>query len=99
IEKATHEQVPGKGEAVNRSLSEVEEEIYQVRNRSPRDTLNFPIRLNNRIAALLRAVETGDARPTDQSYVVFKELSADLDVELGKLDDALNTELTRFNQD
>ncbi len=98
IDKANDPQVRSTGEVVSRSLSEVEEEIYQVRNRSPRDTLNFPIRLNNRIAALLRVVETGDARPTDQSYVVFKELSADLDIQLGKLNDALSSEVTRFNR-
>jgi hypothetical protein len=98
LDKSNDVQMRTAGEAINRSLSEVEEEIYQVRNRSPRDTLNFPIRLNNRIAALLRVVETGDARPTDQSYVVFKELSRDLDVQLSKLDDALQSELAGFNR-
>jgi uncharacterized protein YydD (DUF2326 family) len=31
-------------------LNRVEEELYQVRNRSPRDTLNYPIKLNNQLA-------------------------------------------------
>ena len=47
------------------TLAEVEEALYQVRNRSGQDPLNFPIRLNNRLAALGRSVGTGDARPTD----------------------------------
>ena len=53
----------------------MEEDLYQVRNRSNQDPLNFPIKLNNQMAALARSIETGDARPTDQSYVVFRELS------------------------
>src|SRR5204862_3654296 len=50
-------------DALTKKLSEVEEEIYQVRNQSNQDPLNFPIKLNNRIAALRRSVHTGDARP------------------------------------
>jgi len=44
--------------------------------------------LNNRLAALWRSVETGDAKPTDASYRIAKELSAELDkqmIELNKL--------------
>lgn len=69
-------------------LSFVEESLYQVRNQSGQDPLNFPIKLNNRLAALWRSVETGDAKPTDASYQIAKELSAELDkhlVDLNKL--------------
>ncbi|MFQ5689403.1 MAG: WD40/YVTN/BNR-like repeat-containing protein [Gemmatimonadota bacterium] len=69
-----------------RALSEIEEALYQVRNRSGQDPLNFPIRLNNRLAALRRSVETGDARPTDGAYRVFEELSAELDGHLKRLE-------------
>ena len=62
----------------------MEGEIYQYRNRSSQDPLNFPIKLNNKLAALQGIVESGDYRPTDQSQAVFKELSAQLDVQLGE---------------
>jgi photosystem II stability/assembly factor-like uncharacterized protein len=68
------------------TLSTIEEELYQVRNRSNQDPLNFPIKLNNQIAALMRVIETGDAKPTDQSYVVYKELTE----RLQKLKDRLD---------
>jgi photosystem II stability/assembly factor-like uncharacterized protein len=68
------------------TLSTIEEELYQVRNRSNQDPLNFPIKLNNQIAALMRVIETGDAKPTDQSYVVYKELTE----RLRKLKDRLD---------
>jgi hypothetical protein len=69
----------------------VEEDVYQVRNRSNQDPLNFPIKLNNQLAALARSIETGDAKPTDASYVVFKELSARLDALKARLDEALQS--------
>ena len=71
------------------TLSTIEEELYQVRNRSNQDPLNFPIKLNNQIAALMRVIETGDAKPTDQSYVVYKELTERLAKLKARLDAAM----------
>ena len=85
-------------DALTKKLSEVEEEIYQVRNQSNQDPLNFPIKLNNRLAALRRTVETGDARPTNASYQVFKELSAELEVQLAKFKKIKETDLAEFNK-
>ena len=62
----------------------MEEEIYQVKNRSPKDPLNYPIRPNNRLAALQRVVESAEARPTDQSYEVFELLCGELAASLGE---------------
>jgi photosystem II stability/assembly factor-like uncharacterized protein len=73
------------------SLLAVEEQLYQGRNRSGQDPLNFPIKLNNRLAALGRSVETGDARPTAAAYVVFRELSAELDRALRELERVAGT--------
>jgi len=85
-------------EALQLKLTDVEEAIYQVRNRSGQDPLNFPIKLNNKIGHLLEVVEGGeDARPTDQSYAAFKQLSAELDVQLEKLKTVLAVDLPAFN--
>jgi photosystem II stability/assembly factor-like uncharacterized protein len=78
-------------------LTVVEEEVYQVKNRSGQDPLNYPIRLNNKIAALSGVIESNDNKPTDQSYEVFKELSTELDAQLQKLQATLKTELRRIN--
>jgi photosystem II stability/assembly factor-like uncharacterized protein len=85
------------GDALANKLTAIEGEIYQYRNRSSQDPLNYPIKLNNKLAALQGVVETGDGKPTAQSYTVFKELSGRLDAELEKLDTVLNTGLPPFN--
>jgi photosystem II stability/assembly factor-like uncharacterized protein len=72
-------------------LTDLEGDLYQYRNRSSQDPLNYPIRLNNKLAALQSIVESGDARPTDQAYAVFKELSARLDRDLARLDEVVKT--------
>jgi photosystem II stability/assembly factor-like uncharacterized protein len=78
-------------------LSKVEAEIYQVRNQSSQDPLNYPIRLNNKIAALMGAVENVNGRPTAQSYEVFTELSARLDQQLSWLNGILEQDLVTYN--
>ncbi len=85
-------------EAVSEKLTAVEGEIYQYRNRSNQDPLNYPIRLNNKLAALQGSVESGDAKPTDQSYAVFKDLSARLDRQLARFDAIVKTDLPDVNR-
>ncbi|MEX1182561.1 MAG: glycosyl hydrolase, partial [Gemmatimonadota bacterium] len=85
------------GDVLTRKLGTVEEELYQVRNRSNQDPLNYPIRLNNRIAALLGVVEGVPGRPTRQSYQVFDELNEELRVQLDALHRIINDDLNEFN--
>ncbi len=68
--------------SVLEKMTAIEEALYQVKNQSAQDPLNFPIKLNNRLASLRRSIENGDARPTDGAYQVFKELSAELSMHL-----------------
>ncbi len=85
------------GEALRAKLTAIEGEIYQHRNRSSQDPLNYPIKLNNKLAALQGVVEGGDGKPTQQSDAVFKELANRLDAELARLDAALKTDVPPFN--
>jgi photosystem II stability/assembly factor-like uncharacterized protein len=78
-------------------LSAIEAEIYQVKNRSGQDPLNYPIKLNNQIAALLGVVMSTEAKPTAQSYQVFRLLSADLDAQLAKLKGLVEGSLVPVN--
>ena len=97
-EKARDQRVQQAGESLAKKLSAVEEGIYQVRNQSNQDPLNFPIKLNNQIAALRLSIETGDGRPTAQSYVVFKELSAQLDALRVSLNEIVERDLAQLNR-
>jgi hypothetical protein len=74
---------------LSEKLSTIEAEIYQVKNQSGQDPLNYPIRLNNKIAALSGVVGGTDAKPTAQSYVVFNDLSSQLDRQLQAMRGAL----------
>lgn len=81
-----------------KKITEIEQDLYQTKNQSGQDPLNFPIKLNNRLSALRRSVETGDAKPTDGAYKVFDELSKELVVQLDKLKSIQTGELPPLNQ-
>ena len=79
-------------------LTAVEETLYQTKNRSNQDPLNYPIRLNNKLSALVGVVEDTEGRPTEQSYEVFDDLSVRIDAQLATLQDLIDGDLAAFNQ-
>jgi hypothetical protein len=83
---------------LERKLAAIEGRIYQVRIQSRQDPLNYPIMLNNKLAALASVVEDGEAAPTAQDYTIFADLSRRLDQELESLNQLLEADLPPLNQ-
>jgi hypothetical protein len=98
VEKANNADAKAIAELLQKELTAVEEDVYQVRNQSNQDPLNFPIRTNNRLASLLRVVQAGEGRPTSNVGPIFEDLKAELKVETDRLQRALTTYLPRFNE-
>jgi len=82
----------------NKKLRDVEEIIIQTKIKSNQDALNYPIKLNNKIAALTGTVASADVKPTKQMYDVFEYLAGKLDAQLEKLSKIIDEELPKFNQ-
>jgi len=89
--KAAMESNKVKHKKILSQLASIEESLYQVQNQSSQDPLNFPIKLNNRLASLWRSVETGDAKPTAGAYQVTEELTKELNTYLGQLRELLTS--------
>jgi photosystem II stability/assembly factor-like uncharacterized protein len=98
LAKSTDAGLKASGQALTDKLTDVEGEIYQYRNRSNQDPLNYPIRLNNKLAALQGIVESAAYKPTDQSQAVFKDLSSRLDQQLARLNGLVETDLVELNR-
>ncbi|MDP2958973.1 MAG: hypothetical protein Q8N53_21290 [Longimicrobiales bacterium] len=86
------------GDVVKDKLLGVEAEIYQVKNQSRQDPLNFPIKINNKLAALLNGVADGDFPPTAQSRDVFDRLGGLLQEEMVRLQLIIDQDLARLNE-
>ena len=78
---------------LTKKLSAVEEELYQVKNQAHEDPLNYPIRLNNRIASLLGVVE-GNLIPRPRAPIrkaVNEELSTEVNVHVLRVQSGAET--------
>ncbi len=84
-------------DALVAKLTAVEEDLYQTKNRSPRDVFNYPIKLNNQLAVLGNLVDRGDGKPADQDYAVHDELKANLDRIVSRFDAAVGIDLPALN--
>ncbi len=91
------ENVTKAGQELVKSLSTIEERLIQVKSKSRQDPLNYPIRLDNKIAALVGVVSSVDARPTAQSYDVLEDLVEQAQVHYKKLNKVLTDDLYKFN--
>ena len=89
--------IRARADSLRRRMTAIEEAIYQTRNRSSQDPLNYPIRINNKLAALAGVVASADARPTDQSSTVFDDLSGQLQAQLEALRAIVDADVPAFN--
>ncbi len=103
LEASDDNALAGAVAALDAAASDVEGRLYQVKNRAGQDPLNFPIRVNNRLANLIGMVQRGDGRPNDGMYEVFDimverlaGLTAELDAVWANEMAAVNAELRRL---
>ena len=85
------------GDKLTTNLSDVEDDIYQVKNQSGQDPLNFPIKINNRLANLNRVINSGDGRPISNVPVLLDIFSKQLAVETGRMEAVITSDLAAFN--
>ena len=84
--------------SVSKELDQIEKALYQTKNKSAQDPLNFPIRLNNKLAAVAGIVAASDARPTNQSIEVKNELTAAIDRQLDAFKRIRSEDIPELNQ-
>lgn len=85
-------------DSVNKQMTAVEEALYQTKAKSGQDVLNFPIRLNDKIAGIYGVAASGQNPPSRQVLESFADLSAQADVQLAKLKRIQDTDLKNLNR-
>ena len=79
------------------ALNVVEDSLYQTKNQSGQDPLNFPIRLNDQLGGLMGFIMSGERRPPKQAYDVWQVLAPKTDAELTKMETTITTNLSKIN--
>ena len=72
--------------------------MHQTKIRRGQDALNFPIRLNNKLAALSSFVDSSDNPPTASAYVVYNDLTTQIDAQLAKFAAVKTSDIADFNK-
>ena len=83
--------------AITENLDGIEEALYQTKLEARQDPLNFPIRLNDKLAGVMYAASIGDHAPTASAIAVRDELVAAINEQLAALDVVLGERLDAFN--
>ena len=86
-----------KAKSLKENLSKIEKELYQTKNKSGQDPLNFPIKLTNKLGHLNSLVSMGDFSPTEQDIAVKNELTQKINTQLTAFDNLMSQEINAFN--
>jgi len=87
-----------KAKTLEEGLSDIEKALYQTKNRSNQDPLNFPIKLTDKLGGLNSLTRRGDFPPTDQAIEVKNELTQKINVQLDTFNNLLSSEIKAFNE-
>ena len=82
---------------LDKKMTTIEEALYQTKNKSSQDPLNYPIRLNDKLASVADSAGTGDFAPTSQHRAVYESLARDIDAQLVQLRALWEKDLPAFN--
>jgi photosystem II stability/assembly factor-like uncharacterized protein len=82
---------------IDSTLNGIENELYQTKNKSNQDPINYPIKLTNKLAHLTSLFEQGSFPPTDQAEEYRLEIDALIEQQLKSFENVRQNELKQFN--
>ncbi|MGZ5245602.1 MAG: WD40/YVTN/BNR-like repeat-containing protein, partial [Flavitalea sp.] len=85
-------------DSIQKKMTTVEETLYQTKAKSFQDVLNYPIRLNDKLAGVFRTANSGNFAPSKQSREVYAELKQQADAALAKLKEIKEKDIAAFNK-
>ena len=86
-----------KAKMMKENFSDIEKALYQTKNRSNQDPLNFPIKLTNKLGHLNSLVSIDDFPPTEQDIAVKNEMTAKINTQLDAFNALVEKEMKDFN--
>ena len=87
-----------KQKMIDSILLHIENELYQTKNQSVQDPINYPIKLTNKLAHLSALNGYNSYPPTKQAEQFRVEVSKAIDEQIGRFDALKQNELKEFNQ-
>lgn len=96
--KEDMKEVTEMGKSILDEMKKIEEALYQTKNKSGQDPLNYPVRLNNKLGALGSEVDGSDYKPTEQVKAVYNEITEKINEQLNLLNKVMTDKVPKFNE-
>ena len=84
-DKKKHKELIDFADTLVKEMTAIEVVLYQTKSKSGQDPLNYPIRLNNKLAHINSLTRVGNYKPTQQEVDFKNEITKKIDIELAKL--------------
>jgi len=96
-ENEARQELEARAKSVKEALTRVEEALYQTKSKSAEDPLNFPIKLNNKLAGVMASVNGAEFGPTDSQLAVKADLIKAIDEQLAEFTRLQGDAVKSFN--
>ena len=97
-ERQDHESIVASALLIKEKLAPIEDELTQSKAKTRQDTMNWPVKLNGKLAWLAAVISSAQAAPTRQTYELYEDLVQRIDVQLQRLKEIIDTDVATFNQ-
>jgi photosystem II stability/assembly factor-like uncharacterized protein len=98
MDTANTKEIKKMADSIQKQLTSIEEALYQTKSKSGQDVLNFPIRINDKLAGLYGVAASGQNAPSKQAKEAFTELAAQADVQMDKLKKVMSSDIATLNK-
>ena len=98
MDTAKHKEIRAMADSIVKNITVIEEALYQTKSKSGQDVLNFPIRLNDKLAGLYNVGASGENAPSKQLKETFADLSAQSDIQLNKFKKIMKEDVPDLNK-
>ncbi len=98
LDKDEYEKVINEGKRLDSLMTAIEKELYQTKLKSNQDMLNYPIKLNNKLAHVASLASMGIYRPTEQMIGVKNDITGKINVQLEKWHKIRDHGLPAYNE-
>lgn len=90
--------IPDAAKALSDTLEAIEGELLQTKIKSEQDSLNYPVKLNGKLAALSESIASADAAPTKQQRDLSDDVVQRIDAQLAALKEVMRKDVKAFNK-
>ena len=97
-ERQDHDAIASAALSIIEKLAPIEDELTQSKAKTRQDTMNWPVKLNGKLAWLSAVISSSQSAPTNQTYELFEDLVQRINEQLHRLKEIIDTDVVEFNQ-